>query len=136
MAMVLIDGSGRTYSEDQGGTGTAPTTSATDGMPAIGLTSYEVMLVADSGQTLSGAGTVDCYEFDEPHAVWVLKPSMVMTVPASASGKRRILLDSINVNGGRGRIKHVTNGVTISSGSVTLVQIGFDKAINYVFSTK
>jgi hypothetical protein len=110
----------RSAKETQGTTRAAPTTDSTDGVNCADVTALVVVLEADSGQTLSGSGTVDCYIYDDNWAAWVLVPGAALTVPASAASKRRIAFPVSEVPSSRGRILYATNTVATSSGNVTV----------------
>lgn len=116
----------RSGKETQATTRAAPTTDATDGISCTDLSELVIVLEADSGQTLSGAGTLDCYVYDTAWAAWVLVPDAAKSVPASASGLRRIGFAVLDIPSARGRIMYAANSVTVSSGSVTVYLNAFD----------
>ena len=99
---------------------------ATDGLNLEDCVGYDVVLEADSGQTLSGAGTLQAYVYDPQVAGWARAPDFDITVPAGAASNRRFypLAGSpgkgIPVLVAQGRIGYTPNGVTVSSGGVTI----------------
>lgn len=101
-------------------TGAAPTL-ATDGRTLVNGSGVKVRLCADSGQTLSGAGTLDVYFFDEDDSLWALVPSLAITVPAAASGDRCVvvLTDAVTTVP-TGRVAVVPNAVTLSGGNLNV----------------
>lgn len=103
--------------------GSAPSAS-TDGRNVAQGRAISVRLCAASGQTLSGAGTLDVYAYDEDDGLWSLNPALAITMPASASGRRCIMvLDDREVLVGFGRVAIVPNAVTISAATTLSVKI-------------
>lgn len=117
----------------------AVATTATESAPADGLTpaeglgailsdakGYYVCVEADSGQTLSGAGSLLAYLWNPLTGVWARTPDLDFTVTASATRGMGFL--GAEVVSGRGRIAYVPSGVTVSSGSRTIfINVAFDK---------
>jgi hypothetical protein len=105
------------------GNESAPTL-ATEGMPLINVSAVAVIAAADSGQTLSGAGTLQVYVYDPGVGAWARcqdcgEPAVTLSsvryqsfAPFSALVKRG------------GRIALVPVGVTVSSGGVTIYLTG------------
>ena len=99
---------------------------ATDGLLLDRATAWDVIVEADSGQTLSGAGTLRAYVYDAGAAGWARAPDFDITVPAGVASARRYypLAGSpgkgVPVLASQGRIGYAPNGVTISSGGVTI----------------
>lgn len=101
-------------------TGTAPTLT-TDGRTLVNGSGVRVRLCADSGQTLSGAGTLDVYFFDEDDSLWALVPSLAITVPAGASGDRCVVVLADHATTvPTGRVGVVPNAVTLSAGNLSV----------------
>jgi len=133
--------SGTTFSLLQNLTGSAPTL-ATEGQPLRGLTAVTVMVeVADPAtQTLSGAGTLQCYLWDPmtetavggiTAGFWTRCPSLDMTI--AGSGAPRQAWEALQVIGPRqARALWVPNGVTVSAGTqVTVYQLGYSPTETY-----
>lgn len=119
-------------------TGSAPTVEA-DGLPCYDCTTVTVIVSAPAGQTLSGAGSLQAYEWSPAFAVkggvngrWVRVPSMDFTL--ATSGVRDLEAGVVVIapfaqqNDSampRTQIQYVPSGVTFSGGSsgavVTLV---------------
>lgn len=95
-------------------TGTAPTTQY-EGMGLYGVTSYRLTACAASGQTLSGAGTLQAYGFNSAENVWVRNPGLDQSV--TASGKQCQAFPDFLVGIQYGRVRFVSSGVTVSGGS-------------------
>jgi hypothetical protein len=111
------------------GTGSAPS-GATDGQPLRDLAAVTVIVAADSGQTLSGAGTLQCYVYDAVTALWSRMPGADLSV--GTASVRSLAFPALEVIGPRAsRIKWVPASVTISSGSVTVHQLGHADAVRY-----
>jgi hypothetical protein len=112
------------------GTCDAPVEAAgtTDGLPLAGSVSLYgfnvgakgvvVTVCADSGQTLSGAGTVTAYVRDAQVALWSAIPDLNFTVTSSA--RRCQTFTGVAVAYPTGRITWVPTGVTVSGGGVTV----------------
>jgi hypothetical protein len=114
-------------------------TTGTESPPADGLTpaegvgatisdamGYHVVVEADSGQTLSGAGALRAYVWNPFSGVWGRAPALdLATTTASVRG---LALGNLAIFAPRGRIAFVPNGVTLSSGSLTIyINVSFDK---------
>jgi hypothetical protein len=87
---------------------------------------YYVCVEADSGQTLSGAGSLKAYAWNPLSGVWARVPDLdLATTTATIRGLGFIGNEVISR---RGRIAYVPSGVTYSSGSLTIyINVGFDK---------
>ena len=119
--------SGHTFSLAQALTGTAPTT-ATEGQALKDLDAITVVLLAASGQTLSGGGTLNCYVYDADVGVWVRYPGADLTV--TASSVRGQAFTPVEIVGARNaRVLWVTSSVTVSAGTVTTYQLGFSERV-------
>lgn len=101
--------------------------STTDGLPlsrsfssAKGIT---VTACADSGQTLSGAGTLTAYGRDPSVALWAALPDLNLTVTSSA--RRCQTFSGFVVTLPIGRVTWVPTGVTVSGGGVTVYVSGY-----------
>ena len=104
----------------------APTT-AHEGADLARTTGFIVVVEADSGQTLSGAGTLSCWTFNEFTGVWDWCADAIKTVPASAASKRGASFAGDFVTTPRSRIDFRPNGVTVSGGGVTVYIICTDQ---------
>ena len=82
-----------------------------------------VTVCADSGQTLSGAGTLTAYNRDESIALWATVPDFNLTV--SSSARRCQSFAGFNVDVPVGRVTWVPTGVTVSGGGVTVYISGW-----------
>ena len=99
---------------------------ATDGASLRSASGWDVYVEADASQTLSGAGTLLAYWYSDNQARWFRAPDFDITVPAAAASNRGYypLAGSpgkgIPVIVQSGRIGYAPNGVTVSSGAVTI----------------
>lgn len=120
-----------TYSYEAHGTGTGSAPSgATDGQSLEDLVAVSVVASADSGQTLSGAGTLQCYLYDPVIARWSRAPALDLS--CNTASIRDLTFPVMEVLGPRGgRVKWVPASVTISSGGVTVHQLGHNKRVVY-----
>lgn len=100
---------------------------ATDGLPLSAvvagnkkLSGFSVTAEADSGQTLSGSGTLQAYLYDDQAAAWVRVPDLDLAV--TASGIRRQGFPGFEVLAGRvgSRVAFVAVSVGVSAGGITL----------------
>lgn len=100
------------------GSGSAPTAD-TDGV-ALGPIGqgFAVIVSADSGQTLSGAGTLLAYVYSGAVGRWIRCADLDITV--GTSGVRDLTFNAIWVAGRKGRVAFVPSSVTVSSGGVTV----------------
>lgn len=101
-------------------TGVAPSAS-TEGVPLSSAKSYRVVVSAQVGQTLSGAGSLQAYFFS-PNTGWARDPDLDLTL--SVSGFRSQAFSDVLVGPPMGRMRYVGNGVTVSSG--TAVNIHYE----------
>lgn len=99
--------------------GAAPS-AASDGISLQYATGLRLRLCADSGQTLSGAGTLSAYVRDETDGIWTRVPALDKTVPASASGLRCVGWDENVVQLPYGAAVYVATGVTLSGGNIAV----------------
>jgi hypothetical protein len=99
----------------------APTL-ATQGLGLDNMQGLVVTACAASGQTLSGAGTLTAYIYDETVGVWSRIPDLDLS-PATAS-VRCVSFAGIWVAAPRGRVAWVPTTVTASSNSVTVYIVG------------
>jgi hypothetical protein len=99
---------------------------ATDGASLRSASGWDVYVEADSGQTLSGTGTLQAFWFSDNQQRWMRAPDFDITVPASAASNRGYYAlagspgKGIPVLVQGGRIGYAPNGVTVSSGGVTI----------------
>jgi hypothetical protein len=99
----------------------APTL-ATQGLRLDNLQGYFVTIGAASGQTLSGAGSLLCYVYDDTIAAWARLPELDITV--GTASVRYLSFAAVWVAAPRGRVAYVPSSVTASSNSVTVYVIG------------
>ena len=98
------------------GTTDAPTL-ATQGLELDRVAGFFVTAEADSGQTLSGAGALTAYWYDNATAAWSRVPAMDL---ATTTATVRRLTLHVSAVANRGRIAYAPTGVTVSSGGVTI----------------
>src|SRR4051812_46307439 len=72
----------RYFHESQSLTRGAPTL-ATEGMSLVGVKGFRVSICAQSGQTLSGAGSLRAYLYHSDAALWMRNPSLDLSVTAA-----------------------------------------------------
>ncbi len=121
-----------TFVEAQLLTRAAPTL-ATEGQALKDFTALTVVLEAESGQTLSGAGSLHAYFYDIDVGAWVRMPDLDLLV--TASGVRRVAYSAFQVIGPRNsRIMFACNAVTASGGTTaTVYQLGFNPDVKEVY---
>jgi hypothetical protein len=93
----------------------APTL-VSQGMNLEGVGGVTVHVCADSGQTLSGAGTLQAYVWNDQLQYWSRLIDRDLSVTHSAY--RCQAFDVLWVGGPRGRLAFVPSGVTVSSGGL------------------
>lgn len=92
-------------------------------MNLASVAGFKVVLEADSAQTLSGAGTLTCFTWDDLIAGWSRLSDADITVPAAVASNRRYGAVSFQVQAPRGRVAFIASGVTVSAGGLTLYMI-------------
>jgi hypothetical protein len=97
----------------------APTTNAPDGVLLVGVGGFTLIAECDVGQTFQGTGNFLAYLWD-PLSDWAYSNDILVPVPASASGQRRIAFPGWTVSNPRGRVAHIASGVGITGGNITL----------------
>jgi hypothetical protein len=100
------------------GTCDAPTL-ITQFAPVNTWSGFYVTVVADSGQTLSGAGTISCYGWDTTSAN-VVSFYQDLGLAVSTASVRAVTLVAVWIPAPRGAFTCVPTGVTVGSGGVTL----------------
>jgi hypothetical protein len=106
------------------GSESAPS-AATDGMDLTMVGAVDVVVCADSGQTVTSGGTLQVWFYDVDTGLWALSDynlsvptgKRCATTVGPSSGK------GIPIIAKRGRIAVVPSGVTVSSGSVTIFHL-------------
>ena len=96
----------------------------TDGLDLSDVASVIVCVSAESTRTLSGAGSLECYMYDEGDvARWGRCPELDIAV--NASGVRDLYSSEMAVAGGKGRrIAWIpTTTVTVSGGTTVVVRV-------------
>lgn len=110
------------YYEDQALTRTVPTTDATEGAPLKDAHAFTVVIEANSTKTLSGAGSLDAYVYDDTVAAWI--PCPELTINVVTSSVRRASYNFV-VAGSRplSRVQFAANSITVSGGTTVRVYI-------------
>lgn len=121
-APLIAAGTGRSVKSVQTTSDSAPAL-ATDGMSLQSVAGFKVVLEADAAQTLSGAGSLTCFTWDDAIAGWARYSDADITIPAAIASNRRYGAVSFQVQAPRGRVAFVANGVTVSAGNLTLYMI-------------
>lgn len=93
--------------------GTAPSTS-TEGMSLGGVGGFRLSICAASGQTLSGTGTMQAYDYVVAEGLWSRDVGLDQTV--TATGRCQTFPDFI-VGGRFDRVRFVSSAVTVSAGT-------------------
>lgn len=113
------------------GTRSAPSSAPVDGTVGSGMKLNYVVgawisLCAASGQTLSGAGTLDAYYYDPAAALWMRDPDLDLAVSVTAtscagSACRCQVWPDYDIPANKaGYVLFATHGVTVSSGTLTV----------------
>lgn len=109
-------------------TGSAPTAvNGTDGQPVADYSAITVVLQAPSGETLGGAGTLNCYALYPEVGAWARLLSSDLTVDATTRQQAWV----VEISAPRGAYyKWVPAGVDFTGGGsagVTVYQLGFSE---------
>lgn len=110
------------FSETQALTRAAPAT-ATLGMALGGVKSFRLSVCAASGQTLTGAGTLDVWLYDSVDALWKLNTGLELAVDASGVRCQVFPDFPVDVSKDGTRVLPATNSVTVSGGTTVVVRI-------------
>jgi len=121
MAWTQVSGK-QTYYEDQALTDTVPSTDSAEGAPLQDADAFTVVIEAEATRTLSGAGSLVGYIYDESVAAWVQCPELTQTV--TTSGVRRAAYNYTVAGAARGtRVQFATSSITVSAGTTVRVYI-------------
>ena len=108
---------------------TPPSTTA-DGMALGGVRSFRITVCAASGQTLSGAGSVQMWLYDPVAALWTRNPGLDQTITVTATScagaacQCQAFPDLVAGNNNMGfRVEPYLNAVTVSGGANVTVRI-------------
>lgn len=124
----------RYYWETAPLTRAAPSAAPVDGTVGSGMKLNSIVggwieLCAASGQTLSGAGTLDAYYYDLAAALWFRNPLLDLAVSVTATScagspcRCQIFPDLPVAAVKGGYILYATNGVTVSGGTTVVVRV-------------
>lgn len=124
--------SGQTATETFGTTspvsGSAPTAiDGSDGQPVADFSAITVVAECPASQTLSGAGTLECYVFDPDVGGWARRKEADLSVNVATTTTRRQTW-TVELDAPRNAyVKWVPAAVTFSGGStgVKVFQLGF-----------
>jgi hypothetical protein len=100
----------------------APTV-ITEGLSLEDSYAFRVSLSAESGQTLSGAGTLRAYIWDTDDAAWIRSPDLDLVIGATHAGVRRVVWPDQEVMVPSGRMLYACDGVTASGGTTATVTL-------------
>jgi hypothetical protein len=92
----------------------------TQGLNLADCVGFRVILSAESGKTLSGAGSIQIYCYDSTLAEWVRNPDLDLTVTSSHASVRRVAFPDQAVFVPWGRVYGVPVGITQSGGGTTV----------------
>ena len=98
----------------------APTL-ATQGISLDNVQGFSVTACAATGQTLSGAGVLTAYVYDDAVGLWSRLPDLDLT--NSTATVRCVTWAGIWAAAPRGRVAYVPTALTASSNSVTVYMI-------------
>jgi hypothetical protein len=120
------DGQIRSRVETQALTRAAPTTSCYDATTPLGISikdvrGYRVIVAAESGQTLSGAGNLRAYLWDVYEGAWMRNPSLDVAV--TTTGARRQVFPDLATQVRTGCVMYAADAITVSGGTTVTVRI-------------
>lgn len=117
-----LAGTTRVSSEVQILTRAAPTLGS-EGMTLRDVAGFRVAVCAEVGQTLSGAGTLLAYVYDNDLAQWIRnKPADLSLTVIQATVRCAVFPDS-ETRVSSGRLLYAASGVTVSGGTTVTVQV-------------
>lgn len=95
---------------------------ASEGLTFVDVGGWDIWVIAEAAQTLSGAGSLTGYRYDDLAGGWGICPDLTIAIPATVAGNRRACVaTNWTVANPRGNIAHIANGITVSGG--TTVQV-------------
>lgn len=123
-------GTVRRWTEAQALTRADPTASclaasSPEGIDWRGARGFYLILEADSGQTLSGAGTMRAWRYDFGSSAWARVPELDLAVPAAASGLRRVAWGDRTSAVRSGCVLYAADSVTVSAGTLTVRLVAY-----------
>lgn len=108
------------------GTATDAPTLASEGLGLGSVASFDIVLEADSGQTLNGTGSLQCWRYSEAAGAWTRAPGGDVSYTAITGVRRATIMTGNSPGPGepvisrRGRIVYNPSSVTVSSGGLTI----------------
>lgn len=99
------------------GTESAPTL-ATEGMSLDGVGGFSVHLEGDVTRTITTAGTLQAYLYEDVTGIWNRAPDLDLT--PGVTGVRGCGFIGFTVPSARGRIAYLPSGVAVSLGNVNI----------------
>lgn len=84
---------------------------------------YRVIVVAESGQTLSGGGTLRAYLYDFFEAAWVPNEQLDISMADGKAGVRRNVFADIATMVRAGCVMYAADGVTVSGGTTVTIRM-------------
>lgn len=127
-SICFAGGTGRTFQETQALTRAIPT-DTTVGLRSDNLMGWRVSVCAASGQTLSGAGTIDVYNYNYTSGLWEFNKGLQMTITVGATScsgapcRCQVFPDFTALARLGSLILPAANGVTVSGGTTVVVYI-------------
>ncbi len=115
-----ISGTTAYWTEVQLLTRAAPTL-VTEGLNLRGVVGFRVTVCANATRTLSGAGSLRAYVWDNNLLRWIRNPGIDLSV--SSSAMRCMAFPDVETVAASGRVLYAADGVTVSAGTTVDVQI-------------
>lgn len=110
----------RSWSETSALTRASDPSAATDGVDLAGAKGFRVCVAANSGQTLSGTGSILMWVYSYEDSLWARNTELTKAV--DLSGKRKQCWDFL-VSTGRGRVLPAASSITVSGGTTVTVSV-------------
>lgn len=117
-----LPGTTRLWSEGQILTRAAPTL-VTEGLSLRDVAGFRVTVCAEATRTLSGAGTLLAYVWDNALAAWVRNKPLDLALASVETGVRCAAFPDFETTVASGRVLYATSAVTVSAGTTATVQI-------------
>jgi len=95
--------------------------SSTTSLNLWNVMGYRVVVCAESGQTLSGSGTLDAYVWDHSLGLWIPNNDLNLTVDEAVA--RCQAFPDGETRARVGRVMYIANNVTVSGGTNVVVSI-------------
>lgn len=123
LAAPFTHTNGAAHYEDQALTRAVTATDTNQGVLFTNVCGFRIIICANSGQTLSGAGTIRLHLLDTTVGEFAEDGDLSWTISSRASGRRCWASPDFRSTVAIGRLLPATDGVTVSGGTTVRVYV-------------